>query len=426
MMKKMMNLYRRVIVSAIAVMLLLFLVSCSENAKEERMPPSPSFYAAYQNVPPDGENLPLHSSVSHQLTEEGIFTGGNLILFHDFETGEREVFCPLPDCYHRDERCPASLGENGSYVLYHDTFYALTKGITTEFTEGGAWHFTFKRRGPLELEWEVLWEHTFSEFAGTNVNARLGGGYAAILANEISFNEETGEEYTSNSQLISIHLETDVLRETTLTLDFEKRTSYNLVGVAEGRAVLWREEFPDGIIPFPDFAIQNELSEEEAWEPWIADLRERRFNGIIVVELASHTMLEIKSGSEEKLSSFTSPTFVYQGVIYIHYDGAIVAYTLEEGATEEIIRVPDIVNWFVYDGRVFYITNDEEGAARFYYHVLESGECYQLVNEENKEVMIFSIHGENSEMFIGLHQGYWKIISKEDFYQERYEEATTP
>jgi len=378
----------------------------------------PSANAHYNSVAPDGENIPLASSAGFQLVDDGIFFGGRFIMFHDFETQESHVVCPLPDCDHIDATCLAVIGESGEYALYRGIIYALAH----DGTANNEWHCTFKARAPSDMEWEILWTHTFPEGTGSNVVARIGGGYAVILANEITTIEETGELVTSHSQLVSIDLSTNTAH--TVIPEFESvydGCSYILVGVTEGKAILWWTGFPDGIIPFPDFAVQNELAEDDAWDLWLAHLNERRFNRILTVDLSSGEMIEIASGDVETLLLHTTTNFVYKGIIYFYYNGAITAHSVQNGETWELLHVPNVVNWFVFDGRVFFITLDEYGDVSFYYYVLESGKVYELLNDGNTEVLIFSPFFENSTMFLGLKDGGWHLIDKVDFYSENFD-----
>lgn len=152
---------------------------------------------------------------------------------NNLETHESKVICPITDCTHANASCPAFLGLNGQYALYRSFFYAMTGKLTNELE----WHHkVFKRREPLDTEWEILWEHAFPERAGANVNIRLSGGYAVIHVNETGLLEETDEEIITLSKLVSINLHTNVV--TVSYFDLTHRASYILLGVADGKAIM--------------------------------------------------------------------------------------------------------------------------------------------------------------------------------------------
>lgn len=184
-------------------------------------------------------------------------------------------------------------------------------------------------------------------------------------------------------------------------------------------------EFPNGFIPFPDFAEQYDLTEDAAWTLWFRHLDEQRYNRIIKIDLPSGDIVEIVSGNEETLPIILNPNMVYKGILYFYHNGAIMSYSLKDTEIKELVQISNIVNIFALDGRIFHITNEENGDVYFFYYVLESGRSYRLVNEGNREYMVLSIHNENSYMFMGLLEGYRVLIYKEDFYNEYYHRVIT-
>jgi len=373
----------------------------------------------------ENENVPLVSSrTGIQLTDDGIFFGGLLnITFYDFETRESQVICPLSDCSHSDESCPASFAELGDkFALYRGDFYALTeRRVDLEWR----YVYTFKARSQLDSEWEILW--TQQTALPGSVSVRIWNGYAIILANEVVSTEEAGVEVVSHSQLVSVELSTNTINMVIPEFEWEHTgSSYRLIGVADRKAIVWWTGFPEEPTSLTEFAAQNELTEDEASGAWIQYFNERRFNKIITIDLDTGARVEVASGSSEILPSFNyllGKDIVYRGVIYFYYNGAITAHSVQSGETWELLSISNVVNWFVFDGRVFVIALSESGEVSLNYYALESGDVYELSSAGSGENLTFLPLHENSTMFLGFKEGTLHLIYKVDFYSENFDEA---
>lgn len=375
---------------------------------------TPQEVIAYASFAPGSENVGLASYRNFQLTDEGFFIGGSVITFHDFSAGRGFVVCPQPGCAHVDGLCPALVGPGGEYALYQDTFYAMTRQDL-----GIEWLYTFKSRNQTDNLWQTHWEFTFLDDVGSNVVTRLGGGYAVILVNEFVGVEH--EERTYN-HIVAINLTTGTLEEIVPRREMINWESYLLSGAAEGKAVLFWTGFDKEIILHYDFllqAIEDGFTAEEATDDWFSYLEEHRLNRILAIDLGTGYITEVASSSGRNLHMPSGMDFIYRGVIYYYYYGSIMSHNLSTGVTSELLSIPNVVNIFAFDGRVFYIINVNYDA-HFYYYVLETGEIHQLYNQGNREVMVFSIHHENSTMFKGFDEDGWGFMLKEDFYAEYY------
>jgi hypothetical protein len=379
----------------------------------------PSSSAILNFFTPDGENIQLIYSHGHQLTEDGIFLGGDLIRFLDFSTDRAIVLCSQPGCTHSDSLCPAFIGSFSSYALYHDAFFALT------YEREAACHYTLKTRVPQATIWKTLWNYKFSDEAMSNVVTRLGGGYAAILVNESIWDEQYGERIYTH--LVAINLESGFFKDIMPKQKMINSESYLLLGAAEGYAILLWTGFNEEVIQIEDYVMQaiedNGIPAEDAIDDWFNYLEGIRLNRLLSINLATGNITEVASGSHNILPVPHTSDMIYNGVAYFQHNGAIMAYNVNNNELKELRRVPNIINVFAYDGRVFYITLTESNAQYFFLD-LETGICYQLMNDKNNNVVIITLHDENSNMFIGLHhEGRVVLIEKEHFYDEYYYRA---
>lgn len=95
-------------------------------------------------------------------------------------------------------------------------------------------------------------------------------------------------------------------------------------------------------------------------------------------------------------------------------------YTLDAdtGTVSELLTAENqIVNFWLMDHKIFYITNNDAGEAYFFYAGLDDLVPVQLKNGGNTSSMVFSMSYEGNDFFAADR----KVLSKADFYAEKYD-----
>ena len=85
--------------------------------------------------------------------------------------------------------------------------------------------------------------------------------------------------------------------------------------------------------------------------------------------------------------------------------------------TELLTAENQIVNFWLMDHKIFYITNNDAGEAYFFYAGLDDLVPVQLKNGGNTSSMVFSMSYEGNDFFAADR----KVLSKADFYAEKYD-----
>lgn len=135
-------------------------------------------------------------------------------------------------------------------------------------------------------------------------------------------------------------------------------------------------------------------------------------------ETWEYTVLADKD--KDDYSSPSDPAYGYGSkVCYLCGNTLYVADANTGEATPIVTPENKVVNFWMLDNKVFYITNldDKEKSAYFYFYDLTDEVSVQLENKGNTEYMLFSTGTEGNEYFV---ETGGKIISKEDFYNENY------
>ena len=104
-------------------------------------------------------------------------------------------------------------------------------------------------------------------------------------------------------------------------------------------------------------------------------------------------------------------------------DGWVCVYDGRTGEVTRCFEQKNIGFQNLLDGRIIYNVWIDEvgGASEFYWYDLTTGEKQQF--QKGVSPMIFSIMGETEDCFIGQYKGIEKRITKQDFYNENYDNA---
>lgn len=365
---------------------------------------------------PDGESLLFMTELDIHATEDGYYIGGNTIKFYSFETETSFVVCSQPGCSHTDSECSAYLGSQASYAVYHDAFYAIEMSWSSNST---ARIYTIKSREVSDTSWNTLWEYNETPYAGDNIQARIGGGYIAILINEFVLE---GDETITYSQLVAIDLQTGEVSKIMPTTKL-LMGGYNLWGVAEGSAIVSFSGFSEEVYNYDEYAA-NADEDNNSVEDWYLYLDDRRTEKYICYDLSFGEATIIAEGDRDALMALTDPHVVYNGRFYYYHNGSFMSYDIKNGLTSELMSTSDVINLVVLDGKLFYIIKDAEGVFDVRYYDLETGQDSKLKNGTIDTGIVFGVFEENGTMFFGLYNGVRHVISKDDFYAGLYEKAT--
>lgn len=118
------------------------------------------------------------------------------------------------------------------------------------------------------------------------------------------------------------------------------------------------------------------------------------------------------------------PAQVY-GMEHIYQCGdQLRLLNLESGESRTLLSMEDIINYWVMDSKAFIITDTEAGS-RVWVTDLQDGKPVELVGAADEHGMVMSPSQEGGSFFRALGDNGQCVISKEDFYAVRFENAVT-
>ena len=87
---------------------------------------------------------------------------------------------------------------------------------------------------------------------------------------------------------------------------------------------------------------------------------------------------------------------------------------------EVLIHAPSAINAMMVDAYLLLILK-EDGVSTYRIYDLDTGEYWDLENENDPRGMAFGIHKQTKTAFFGLYNGKGAMISKADYFAEAYE-----
>jgi len=341
----------------------------------------------------------------------GYYSGTKALKYTDIDSGKIIWLCPQPGCTHQDETCQAWIGSRVSYLCdYRGTLYAIT--------EDGNGGYLFLTKDPATGERKVL-EHWESEneyqyysnvalgiFADgkctISVEKRIvapeGGGreeactYIYDLASGIQ--EELPQEYTGNGWGIGV-----------MYGDFLLLTHRDEL-MTEEEYLDWGERFYGGV-SYQEY-LKNRIPSE--------------------IRLYNRKTGETKTiASEKEGLILTGDPAVNYSYTYIYQKGNdICLYDLQTQTERVAVTMERVINFWLLDHKIFLIQSfngKPDSGCYIYFMDMDGGPLFLLPNGGSTEGMGYSILYEGNDFFIGNYYGGKSVISKADFYADRYDQS---
>ena len=340
----------------------------------------------------------------------GYYSGTKSLKYTDMDSGTTICLCPQPGCTHQDESCQAWIGPEVTYLCdYHGTLYAIS--------EDGNGGYLFLTKDPATGERKVLehWE-TESEYQYYS-NIALG-----------AFADGKCTIYTQKRH---IGPEGDSWEEThTYIYDLASGTQEELPQEYTSNGWGVRGIYGDFLL----LTHHDELLTEEEYAEWGYDAfgvsYEEYLKNRIPSEIRQYNRKtgETKTiASEEEGLILSSDPALNYGYTYIYQKGNdICLYDLQTQQERVAVTMERVVNFWILDHKIFLIqsfTSRTGEGCYIYFMDMGGGPLYLLPNGGSTDAMEFGIVVEGDGFFIGTYHSGMRVISKADFYADRYDQS---
>ena len=373
-------------------------------------------YLEYKTYPVDQPADHIQGNVYYNVNSP-------IVSYYDVDIRRRVVLCSQPNCTHNSEDCTAFLG--GDYQTKYQVVGDIAYALINDYPDGGSVRFislnlvTGERDVLLDLtpEGEKIVIDRL-EFSIDKTTAFIGFcQYEHILGENNNYMEKDKASYAYALDLSTGGYELIFKSETPCNpiLSVDGDYLVTQVSTEEFLLVYDEEEFNEILMTEEEYYKENptgdyltyifELSPDGAYYSINRETGER--TRVCGNHFEAHIQDLYGAFRERKMS------FVEGDTVYIY-----------DGRTGEITRCfaqERIALQMYKDGRIIYNIWQDNGGYEYFWYDLSTGETQQF--QRGVDNMIFSLHEETADYFIGYYKGIHRFISKQDWYNENYDAA---
>ena len=376
-------------------------------------PETPEMNTAPETFPYPEENIrPAYVEMFGAAASgsNGYYSGNKALKYTDMDSGKTVWLCPQPGCTHQDETCQAWIGSRVSYLCdYRGTLYAIT--------EDGNGGYLFLTKDPATGERKVLehWEseNEYQYYSNVALGA-FADGKCTIYVEKRIVAPEGGTRKEAHTYI------------------------YDLAsGIQEELPQEYTENSWDVGGMYGDFLLlthRDELLTEEQYMDWVGDSNGVSYQEYLKNRIPSEIRLynrktgETKTiASEEEGLILTGDPAVNYSYTYIYQKGNdICLYDLQTQTERVAVTMERVINFWLLDHKLFLIQSfngKPDSGFYIYFMDMDGGPLYLLPNGGSTEGMEYSILYEGDDFFIGNYHGGKSVISKADFYADRYDQS---
>lgn len=340
----------------------------------------------------------------------GFYSGSKSLKYTDMDSEKTVWLCPQPGCIHQDESCQAWIGPKViSLCDYHGTLYAMT--------EDGNGGFQFLTKDPATGERNIL-EHWEAEneyqYYSIVVPGIFADGKCTIYVEKRIVAPEGGTRKEAHTYIYDLAsgIQEELPREYT-------ENGWDVGGM------------------YGDFLLlihRDELLTEEQYMDWVGDSNGVSYQEYLENRIPSEIRLynrktgETKTiASEEEGLILSGDPAVHYGYTYVYQKGDdICLYDLQTQQEQVIVTMERVINFWILDHKLFLIqsfTGKPGEGSYIYFMDMDGGPLYLLPNGGSTDAMEFGIVVEGDGFFIGTYHAGMRVISKADFYADRYDQS---
>lgn len=329
---------------------------------------------------------------------------GQRIMYVDIATGLSSFCCVQTGCKHEDATCQAFYSGLQSFLVYKGMWYCLCK---TEDEAG----YTLIRTDPANNQRTVLaeWipENEDEYYDITYMTAAYGKLYLPMT---LYSSKSTKDDICS---LDCLDLETGEILECAFDLK-----NHSICACAPDGVVLVKTFVPEYVGIEGSEQLDKDLEEyneqHHTYLTFPIFQQMHTYNELGLLDMRSGEYTKLLDSVEDGYWPTSDPCSVYGNLYIYQCHDTIYLYDLETGVSQEVITEQNISNYFILDGKPFYITAtpDEEHIVYIWYVDLEDGVPVRMYNQGSTEYMIYSAVQE-SDNYVSNNRSW---ITKEDFY----------
>lgn len=359
------------------------------------------------------DNLPgALTGLSVFPAENGFYFADSVVKYYDISQKAALILCNRAGCTHTDSDCPARIPHVTQLLAQEGVIYAFSE------SEGS---ISLVRLVPQTGEKTTVYalDATVGEIDYCLTNSFYADGHIYFLVTTTRTEEMTTAIYVY-----------DTMTENTVTLvSCSELESASVEGAFNNHVIVLWSALKQAPLEMESYFLEHPQASEDDYYAYLNEFKEENLcSELREYDLKTLTYtddilnaLRGKSQEEPYLLFSSNGSFYGEYILYTLGD-EIVRYSLKTGEREVLVKENNAVNGMLFDGKLIYLVMDTEGLKVCVFEP-ETGNTFTLNNAGNLQYMIFGIYRETKDAFIGYYNDRNAWILKEDFYNERYENA---
>ena len=344
----------------------------------------------------------------------GFFIPGTTMLSY-YDMGQRETIalCSQLGCHHVDESCEAWIGRSVAlFTVYGGQWIAVDNDASGSVI--------IRSIDPQSRDRKAICELPGSEgstyYAGNGFAAH-GGLYLTLTENRL--NDLGG--YSSETAFARLDLKSGKLER---LLEFTGEFTAQFAGATDSKVLFLVNYLNADLMPLSEYSSQNPDGD-------YAEYLDEMWSRHSVSELRLYDMdmsaYDVVDSGDLWLSS--SQILCRYGDLSLYAKGGeLYLYDLAGNTAWPVSAREGIINFWIMDGRVFYITSDD--GIHLFYCGLDGGDETEMKGSVSADAIVFSPSAESGDAFYGVYydaqagESVRGWIYKSDFYAENYGAVT--
>lgn len=358
------------------------------------------------------------NEVSPSSTVDGYYACTNVVQFCAGASVKPITLCAQTGCAHEDSTCQAWIGTVQQYTEYLGKLYAIV--VNEDMT---CHYFVSKDLTSGTITTLDTWEDTEDTHYYVSMDC-IADGIAILGVTKVITSVQNERPISREETVIwRYNLESG---ETRMLFSGKQADRLSVLAISSKYlAVMCRNPNPD---PLSEREFEAQYGDNASYGRYLTrcdNMELRLYNADASV------CTVIATTEKDGLIATVDPATAYGKEVVYQCGDTMYLLNLDTGESRAVVTMENIVNYWVMDHKIFmitsnlpwYIASDPSKEISIYYAEFDDGIPVKLSNGGNTQHMEFSIIQEGISFFIGSwHDGDY-IISKEDFYADRYENA---
>ena len=354
--------------------------------------------------------------VSPSAAADGYYICTNVVQFCTADSVSPITLCSQMGCAHEDSTCQAWIGEVQQFSEYMGKLYAIV--LSEDATQ-----FVEKDLTTGAITTIDMWENQPGKYYYVSMG-KTADQITILYVTQTTTTTQNDRTVTKDEESVwRYNLQTG---ESRMLFSGKQASQLGVMAVSSRYLAVICGKGNPNLLTKAEFEAQ--YGENASYDRYLSrsELVELR-----LYNADASVCTVVASTERDGMVATGDPASAYGKEVVYQCNDTIYLLNVDTGESRAVVTMENIINYWVMDHKVFliasnlpwYIASDPNKEIGIYCADFDDGIPVKLGNGGNTQGMEFSVSEEGTSYFIGIYHDGKYIISKEDFYADRYENA---